>query len=120
VTEEVWSWWKTGSVHRAPWPTVAELSEISAPDAEALAAMTLAIEVLSEVRKHKSAAKLPMKAQISKAIIADTPDRLARLRLVQADVSAAAGIQVLDVTVADTFGMGVHFAESAPLPETEA
>ncbi|MDH3463773.1 MAG: valine--tRNA ligase, partial [Acidimicrobiia bacterium] len=37
VTEEVWSWWQTGSVHRAPWPTLAEF-EGSLGDVEVLRA----------------------------------------------------------------------------------
>jgi valyl-tRNA synthetase len=120
VTEEVWSWWKPGSVHRAPWPTAEELARIAAPDAGALASMSLAVEVLGEVRRQKSGAKRAMKAQIARALIRDTQERLARFRAVQSDVCAASGIQVLDVEPADAFSLDVEFAEEEPAAEPRA
>jgi valyl-tRNA synthetase len=120
VTEEVWSWWKLGSVHRASWPTAEELSRIAAPDAGALASMTLAVEVLGEVRRQKSGAKRAMKAQIARAVIRDTEERITRFTSVQSDVCAAAGIQVLDIERADAFSLEVEFAEETPAVEPRA
>jgi valyl-tRNA synthetase len=120
VTEEVWSWWKAGSVHRAVWPTAAELGQLTAPDPEALATMELAFEVLGEVRRQKSGAKRPMKAPIARAVYRDTDERIGRLRHAQSDVCAAAGIVVLDVQQADAFALEIEFGDAEPVGEPGA
>ena len=66
VTEEVWSWWRDGSVHRAPWPTAAELEAyIGGPDPEGALALERAALVLGEVRKAKSEGKRPLTTPVT-------------------------------------------------------
>src|SRR5690606_19965637 len=57
VTEEVWSWWRPGSVHRAPWPTRDEL--VTDADPKVLAAVGAA---LHDIRRAKSERSLSMRA----------------------------------------------------------
>jgi valyl-tRNA synthetase len=111
VTEEVWSWWREGSVHRAPWPSAADVAEIATPDADAAAVLAVATEVLGEIRRAKSEAKRPLKVIISRAVVRDQPERLAKLELARADLCGAANIQSLVLEQAEAFALRLDFQE---------
>jgi valyl-tRNA synthetase len=91
VTEEVWSWWRYGSVHKATWPTKYELPADG--DAELL---DLAGDALRQVRKAKSERKLSMKADVPLAEALGPAALLERLALVEGDLKAAGRIGKLD------------------------
>lgn len=84
VTEEVWSWWRDGSVHRAAWPA----AERGAGDP---AVLTVASEVLRQVRKAKSAAKLSMRAEVSRLTVSGPEAGL--VRLAQDDLCGAGNVE---------------------------
>jgi valyl-tRNA synthetase len=113
VTEEVWSWWKEGSVHRAEWPDAAALRQLAA-DGDPLV-LEVASDVLGEVRKAKTAAKVSLRAEVSRAVIRDTPQRLAALRRGENDLRTAANIAALETAEAAEGGQLVVEAEMAPV-----
>jgi valyl-tRNA synthetase len=84
VTEEVWSWWQEGSIHRAAWPSHAEL-ELPG-DAGIFDA---AAAVLSEVHKVKTSERRSLRTPVARLEVADTAERLALLRLAESDLRAA-------------------------------
>jgi valyl-tRNA synthetase len=91
VTEEVWSWWQEGSVHRAPWPTTGELAA-AAGQADVVADVA---QVLSGIRKAKSEAKVSMRAEVATATVHGSLDALARVRVAEGDLAAAGRIAEL-------------------------
>jgi valyl-tRNA synthetase len=107
VTEEVWSWWKEGSVHRAAWPAAGELDGSAGGDPLVL---DVAATVLGEVRKAKTAAKTSMRADVARTVVRDSHDRLAALALVEADVRDAGRIAELVTEEAETFSVEVELA----------
>ncbi|MGE3403367.1 MAG: valine--tRNA ligase, partial [Vicinamibacterales bacterium] len=107
VTEEVWSWWRPGSVHRAPWPTSAEVvSPIGGPDQEMLAVREATQAALAEVRRIKSILKKPTKAVIARATL---PNAFAALRPAERDFRAATHIR--ELLFADVAEPQLEFAE---------
>ncbi len=93
VTEEVWSWWQDGSIHRAPWPTDTEVNFGGDPLVFAAAAQTL-----SAVRRVKSDAKVSMRAEVTHAAVTDTAIRLEALAAATDDLLAAGVIATLTTT----------------------
>ncbi|CAB5052502.1 unannotated protein [freshwater metagenome] len=85
VTEEVWSWTHEDSVHKSSWPTSESLRAFNG-DASLLA---VSAEILSQLRKSKSEAKVSMKADIATAEISAPAADLAQAKLVAADLKAA-------------------------------
>ncbi|MCW2633918.1 MAG: valS [Blastococcus sp.] len=110
VTEEVWSWWQAGSVHRASWPVAAEL-----PSGGDRALVTVAAEALAAVRKAKSEAKQSMRADVESATVTAPAEQVSLVEAVRADLVDAGRIATLTVVPGD--GPLTVDVVLAPLPE---
>jgi valyl-tRNA synthetase len=109
VTEEVWSWWREGSVHLAPWPGRLPSGELGDP-----LVLEVAGQVLSAVRRAKTQARRSMRSPVARVTVRDAPRRLAALALAEADLRAAGAIAVLERTAGPGFGVEVELAPAVP------
>jgi len=95
ATEEVWSWWRTGSVHRAAWPAALEIAD---GDTAMLGTVGIA---LSGIRKAKSEAKVKQRTEVLTATITATGPLVAQLRAGLNDLKAAANAQDIVLETGD-------------------
>ncbi len=109
ATEEVWSWFNAGSVHRAPWPNRGELADVETEDPALLAAVGA---VLAAVRKVKSEAKVGMRAEVASMTLSGSESQLEQVRAAEADLKAAGRITTLEYAAGDL--LAVSDAEIIP------
>ena len=113
ATEEVWSWFSNGSIHRSKWPTANETIDVASKYARELFDTSLVVpedglidvdsvfEVLSLARKAKSEAKKSVKYGVDLIEVnADAPIASA-IKIAEADIKAAAVASNITVNVVD-------------------
>ena len=111
ATEEVWSWFGEGSVHRAEWPTPAPLTELAGDDADP-GLLALVGGALIGIRGAKTAAKASQRTPVIRAVVhapAADRDRLALAASDLADVGRIASLEIIDPS-ADGSGSGSEVA----------
>jgi valyl-tRNA synthetase len=112
VTEEVWSWWRAGSVHTAAWPTAEEVLAPcgSVEDSRGVEALQFAAAVLGAIRKKKSEEQRPLKTPVAVAVVRAPAALLALLPMVEADLRASGLIQRLATEEAESLQVDVTLA----------
>jgi valyl-tRNA synthetase len=99
VTEEVWSWWQDGSIHRAAWPAAAELRAQAGSGDDAV--IVAAAAAIAAIRKAKSQARMPMKNPIPLLILTAAKDSLDALAAASRDVRSAGRVAEIQLREAD-------------------
>ena len=87
VTEEVWSWWREGSIHQTRWPVAEEV--VVSEDPGLLSDVSAA---LIQIRGAKTQARVSMKTEISLAKFYGTAGALTHLQAVEPDLRAVGRI----------------------------
>ena len=112
VTEEVWSWWRPGSVHLQAWPNGDDLRGSTVVDGQPANARIaeVAAQAIAEIRKHKTAAKRSLATPVVACTLTDTAERLDLLRPALADVAAAARAEKITLSEGDSLAVDIELA----------
>jgi valyl-tRNA synthetase len=110
VTEEVWSWWREGSVHVAAWPTVDEVGPHAGAEPGVL---DVAAEVLGAIRREKTANKRSMRARVATLTVTAPPSVLLDVEAARGDLVDAGGVDDLVTEEGEALSVEVQLAEEA-------
>ena len=101
VTEEVWNWWQSGSVHQSQWPTTSALTDglTDGPNDELLEAICGAIGV---IRRAKTEAKVSQRAVVTEASFVTSINAASAITAGWADIADAGSVEKWSISTADT------------------
>ena len=96
ATEEVWSWWQTGSIHRASWPTQADLLGGTTAVGSTEALLDAVCNVLAVIRRTKTEAKVSQRAEVEHVLVSATDPQISLLQFGLVDLLNAGVAQMIE------------------------
>jgi len=96
ATEEVWSWWQTGSIHRASWPTRADLLGGTSTVEATEDLLDAVCNVLAVIRRTKTEAKVSQRAEVEHVLVSATDTQVSLLQLGLVDLLNAGVAQKIE------------------------
>ena len=109
VTEEVWAWWRDGSIHAQTWPTLTAtgVSDLG---------LEVTCQVLGLIRRCKTEAKSSQRTPVSKLVVTGSSDVIEALAHGRADLMAAGSVAEVEVVIGAALAVDVILApaESSP------
>jgi len=103
ATEEVWGWWQTGSIHRASWPTRADLLGATSTVESTEDLLDAVCNVLAVIRRTKTEAKVSQRAEVEHVLVCATAAQTSLLKLGLVDL--------LNAGVAQNIEFAAHTSE---------
>ena len=104
ATEEVWSWWQSGSIHRTNWPTSNETLAGCTANKDGLTELDAIYVVLAAVRRAKTEAKVSQRAEVAKLKVTADAKTLNVLRTNIDDLRNAGALQEIEYTESSSDG----------------
>jgi valyl-tRNA synthetase len=104
VTDEVWRWWQTGSVHDQTWPTA---SGVDGANDELLVVVS---EVLGHVRRAKTEAKVSQRAEVKDLYVHAPQPMHAAIQAASDELREAGSIGAIHVSEAAELRCEVQLA----------
>ena len=103
ATEEVWSWWQSGSVHSQSWPS----EPVTGAD---LTALDTTCEVLAAVRRTKTEAKISQRAEVAVLTVSGPKALLEALSAGVPDLCDAGSVKDFRLETGDALEVRVELA----------
>ncbi|WP_058235490.1 valine--tRNA ligase [Devriesea agamarum] len=103
VTDEVWSWWREGSVHTQAWPHAEPLAAAAAGQSETL--LSTLSDAVVHVRKVKSDAKVSQKTPILHAQMTVPTDLVPAVESARSDVMSLGRMEDLRIVAGETIAL---------------